>query len=155
MKCDEIKTNSCIWNKEQYEQKRYLMERPIQTKMSSVNILSLNVNTTFANGGVCYLTTIRCYKFSDWTTTTMIIVVKTQENGFRQQCHNFLKFWETLFHLKVCGIGGFRRWAGDAPPPTHFFSIFLEFSGKISQIIDWHTPRGSNRTNGPDNIFLC
>ena len=62
---------------------------------------------------------------------------------------NFEKHYFIWKFVVLADLGG----QGTRPPLwTHFFSIFLEFSGKISQIIGWHTPRGSNQTNGPDNI---
>ena len=45
------------------------------------------------------------------------------------------------FHTSPCPTsGGSKGGARDAPPLGQNFFIFMQFSGKISQIVDWRPP---------------
>ena len=60
----------------------------------------------------------------------------------------------SILFKPVADLRGGRR-ARDAPPPTQNFFIFMQFSGKIGQIIGWPPPLGLAPPPGKSWIRHC
>ena len=63
--------------------------------------------------------------------------------GVTDMCGRDIHMWELLTCVRdihMCSGGSKGGCEGRAPPLAHNFFIFMQFSGKIDQIIGWRPP---------------